>query len=396
MYLKITYRSECETMKVAVLGAGLMGRSITYDLLHQKTFEAVTLVDNDQTILSDAEQFLLDSTLNTVKANALDASSMKKIFNDVDVLISAIPYYFNYDLTQLAIKLNTHFIDLGGNNTIVNKQRQLFSSAKKHQVTVVADSGLAPGLVSVITKDIVDSLSETDVVQLRVGGLPLIPEPPFQYQIVFSIDGLINEYVEDALILDHGIIKYKPSMTEIESLTFPEPFGNMEAFLTSGGCSTLPFTYQQKIKYLDYKTIRYPGHCVQFKSMLDIGLANRNPIDVNGQRVSPRDVFIELLKQSIPSQGFDVVLLKVVGQGKKQDSPVCLDYTMIDRCDKKTGLSAMMRTTGFPVAITADFIAKNVITEHGVFCPEEVIPPVTFFKELEKRRVIIKKTETVS
>ncbi len=393
MYLSDIYESGCETMNVAVFGAGMMGRAIAFDLLHQKTFEIVTLVDANQKMLSDSKAFLSDASLRIVKTDASDLSSVKKVFDTVDVAISAIPYYFNYDLTKLAISTGTHFIDLGGNNDVVDRQRKLVASAKKHHVTIIPDSGLAPGLVSVITRDIVDSLSEVDIVQLRVGGLPLEPQPPLQYQIVFSINGLINEYVEDALILDHGTIKNKPSMTELESITFPEPFGPMEAFLTSGGCSTLPYTYKDSIGYLDYKTIRYPGHCIRFKTMLDIGLGNNEPIDVNGRKISPRELLIYLLQESIPSEGSDVVLLKAVGKGRRNGRSVSLEYTMIDRFEKKTGLSAMMRTTGFPVAITADLIAKNVISEHGVFCPEEIIPPLVFFKELGKRNVIIEKVE---
>ena len=393
MYLMSISRSGSDEMKVAVLGAGMMGRAIAYDLLHKKTFGEIILVDMDQQTLDDSRYFLSNTNLKTVKANVAETDSLKEIFSDVDVAISAIPYYFNYDLTKLAIDTGTHFIDLGGNNDVVRRQRQLDPLAKKQQVTVIPDSGLAPGLVSVITKDIVESLSTVDLVQLRVGGLPLQPQPPLKYQIVFSINGLINEYVEDALILDHGKIISKPSMTEIETILFPEPFGRMEAFLTSGGCSTLPYTYKNTIGYLDYKTIRYPGHCDRFKTMLDIGLGDTHPVEVDGHKVIPRDLFIRLLHQSIPSEGSDVVLLKAVGKGMRKNVGTTIEYTMIDTYDEETHLSAMMRTTVFPVAITADFIARKVINEPGVFCPEEIIPPALFFKELEKRNIVIEKTE---
>ena len=260
-------------------------------------------------------------------------------------------------------------------------------------MTIIPDSGLAPGLVSVITRDIVDSLSEVEAVQLRVGGLPLHPQPPLDYQIVFSLNGLINEYLEDTLILENGSILSKPSMTGLESIKFPAPFSEMEAFYTSGGCSTLPYTYKEKIKHLDYKTIRYPGHCNRFKTLLDIGLGIIKPIEIHDQLVVPRDILIELLNRSLPSVGPDVVLLKVIGNGIKKDTRTTVEYTMIDTYDEKNDLSAMMRTTGFPVSITADLIAQGIIRDHGVFCPEEIIPPTLFFKELEKRDINIKKTE---
>ena len=212
----------------------------------------------------------------------MNQTRVKKQFQKVDVVISALPYRFNFKLAKIAIQTKTHFVDLGGNNTIVENERSLFSKAKKNNVTIIPDSGLAPGLVSIITRDIVDHMDTVDSVKLRVGGLPRHPQPPLNYQIVFSPYGLINEYVEDAIILDHGKILEKKSMTDVESLEFPKPFGIMEAFLTSGGCSTLPFTYKNMIRYLDYKTIRYPGHCEKIKTFLDLGFADETKINIKG------------------------------------------------------------------------------------------------------------------
>lgn len=380
-------------MNVVVLGAGMMGRAITYDISHQKTFDQIKLVDKSSQMLRDSLSFLSTISFETVQRDVSKLELLKQLFLEADIVISAIPYTYNYDLTQLAIKTKTHFIDLGGNNDIVSKQRTLQEHAKKQELTIIPDSGLAPGLVSVITRDIVDSFSEVDTVQLRVGGLPLHPQPPLDYQIVFSPNGLINEYLEDTLILENGSILSKPSMTGLESVQFPAPFSEMEAFYTSGGCSTLPFTYKERIRHLDYKTIRYPGHCNRFKTLLDLGLGGIEPIKIYDQSVVPRDLLIELLHRSLPSKGPDVVLLKVIGNGIMNDTRTTVEYTMIDTYDEKNDLSAMMRTTGFPVSITADLIAKGIIRDHGVFCPEEIIPPTLFFKELEKRDIIIKKTE---
>jgi len=256
-------------------------------------------------------------------------------------------------------------------------------------VTIIPDSGLAPGLVSIITRDIVDNLDTINSVKLRVGGLPRHPKPPLNYQIVFSPYGLINEYVEDALILDHGKILHKKSMTEIETLQFPQPFGTMEAFLTSGGCSTLPYTYRRTIHYLDYKTIRYPGHCEKIKAILDLGFADEKKIHCAGQMIAPRDVFASLLMKNVPTTGDDVVLLKVMSQGIKQEKKRSREYLLIDSYDTKNNITAMMRTTGYPVAITAQMIADGTIKQRGVFCPEEIIPPTDFFNELKKRDIML-------
>lgn len=258
-------------------------------------------------------------------------------------------------------------------------------------MTIIPDCGLAPGLTSVITKDIVEQMDHVDVVQLRVGGLPIHPTPPLNYQIVFSPYGLINEYVEDAHVLDHGNIVKKQSLTELETIQFPQPFGKMEAFVTSGGSSTLPHTYKNKINNLDYKTIRYPGHCEKFKILLELGFAEQQKIPCGNNTIIPREVLATLLMHHLPHNDKDVVLLKVVSEGEKNRKKMLLEYLMIDYYDDATNMTAMMRTTGFPVSITAQMIEEGVIKQHGVFCPEEIVPCKPFFEELKKRHIIIHK-----
>ena len=164
----------------------------------------------------------------------------------------------------------------------------------------------------------------------------------------------------------------------------------MEAFLTSGGCSTLPMTYQQKIGYLDYKTIRYPGHCEIIKALLDLGFASERKLNCGTQRITPRDVFAQLLKTHVPKTGKDVVLLKVVSEGLKNGKTTKREYVIIDYYDTVHDISAMMRTTGYPVAITAQMILDGTLTTTGVYCPEEILPPAPFFSHLKKRGITLK------
>jgi len=379
-------------MEITVLGTGMMGRAVAFDLEKHSNFRKITVVDKDERTLQSAKIFLKDKKIDFALLNINDSKDVKKHFKQTDVVISAVPYRYNYELTKIAIETNTHFLDLGGNNDIVNKQRSLSEKAKKNDVTIIPDCGLAPGMASVIARDIVDQMNSVDFLKLRVGGLPIDPKPPLNYQIVFSPYGLVNEYIEDAIVLDHGKIITKKSMTEIETITFPEPFIDMEAFLTSGGCSTLPYTYKNKIGYLDYKTIRYPGHCEKFKTLLDLGFAKEENIQVRDQQVAPRDLLASLLLAKLPINGKDVVLVKLLSKGVKDGKNLSFDYTIIDYYDEENDITSMMRTTAYPISITAQMIESSDISKRGVFCSEEVVPPKSFFEELEKRNIIISKT----
>jgi len=378
-------------MKITVLGAGMMGRAVAFDLEKYSNFSKITVADKDEQTLQSAKIFLKGKKIDFAIINVNNSKDIRKHFQHADIVISAVPYRFNYDMTKIAIETKTHFLDLGGNNDIVNKQRNLSEKAKKNDVTIIPDCGLAPGMVSVIARDIIDQMDSVDILKLRVGGLPIDPKPPLNYQIVFSPYGLINEYIEDAIVLDHGKITEKKSMTEIETITFPEPFGDMEAFLTSGGCSTLPYTYKNKIGYLDYKTIRYLGHCEKFKTLLDLGFAKEEKIQVGYKQVAPRDLLASLLLEKLPINGKDVVLVKILSKGMKDGKNLSFDYTIIDYYDEENDITSMMRTTAYPISITAQMLEDGAISRRGVFCPEEIVPCTAFFEELKKRDIQIKK-----
>ena len=376
-------------MNMLVIGAGMMGRAIAYDLSNNSNSKKITIADKDKNRLKSAEKFLDNKNICFDLLDVQNKDNVKTKFQKNDIVISAIPYHFNYILTKIAIDTKTHFLDLGGNNNTVKKQRSLFKKAEENKVLVIPDCGLAPGLTSIIVKDAVEVFDYVEYVKIRVGGLPQKPVPPFNYQILFSPNGLINEYVEDAIVLDNGKIVNKKSMTELEEINFPKPFGKLEAFMTSGGCSTLPFTFKDKISYLDYKTIRYPGHCKKMKTFLDLGLGSEKEIFVGSKKIVPRNILIDLLLKYVPTTGKDVTLIKVLSKGIKENEKFNLEYTTIDYYDENNNITSMMRTTGYPVSIIAQMIEECSISRNGVFGVEEVVPTNLFFDELKKRNIVI-------
>jgi len=290
-------------------------------------------------------------------------------------------------LAQAAIEARANFCDLGGNNQVVDAELALDTEARSAGIRIIPDCGLAPGMVSVLAAHGARRFQHLKAMHIRVGGLPQKPRPPLNYQIVFSIDGLINEYIEPARILRGGRIFEVESMTEVETVEFPPPYGRLEAFHTSGGTSTLPESFRGKVETLDYKTIRYPGHCQQFKLLLDLGLAGSNPVRIDDAEVIPRNVLRELLAQKVPSDGPDVVLVRVEFSGICDGRQTTLVYDIIDCYDAETGLSAMMRTTAFPASIVAQMMASGDIPNPGAVPQERCVPTDKFIAALAKRNI---------
>jgi lysine 6-dehydrogenase len=379
-------------MKILVLGAGRMGYGAAYDLIHNSPdVEAVTIADFH---LEKAKEAAAKIGTDRISARQIDASNYAEaveLMRGHDSVISCVNYWYNESLSRAAIETGANFCDLGGNNYVVDEQLALDADAKAAGINIIPDCGLAPGMVSILAMHGAAKFDEIEEIHIRVGGLPQAPQPPLNYQLVFSVEGLINEYIEVARVIRDGVITEIESMTELEGLSF-EGFPPLEAFQTSGGTSTLPDTFLGKIRELDYKTIRYAGHCGKFKTMIDLGLCSSDEITVDFQKVTPRKVFGELLQRHLPADGPDYVLVRLDFVGKKDGETRNLRYDIVDKQDESTGLSAMMRTTAFPASIIAQMMARGDVSERGSTPQEKAIDPDKFVAELERRDINIKKT----
>ena len=373
-------------MKILVIGAGRMGHGAVYDLVNNSPdVEQVTAADSDLAKAQRVSALVNASRVAARQIDAADYESIVKLMASHDAVISCVNYWYNVSLSKAAIETQANFCDLGGNNYVVDEQLALDAEAKAAGINIIPDCGLAPGMVSILAMHGAREFNAVEEIHIRVGGLPQKPEPPLDYQLVFSVEGLINEYVEVARVIRDGKITTVPSMTEIEELSFDD-FPPLEAFQTSGGTSTLPDTFLGKIRELDYKTIRYAGHCELFKTMIDLGLCSSDEIVVDFQKVKPRKVFGDLLQRHLPADGPDYVLVRLdfVGDGGKK-----LRYDIVDRHDAATGMSAMMRTTAFPASIIAQMMARGDVLVRGATPQEKAIDPSVFVDELERRNIQI-------
>ena len=373
-----------------VLGAGLQGSACAYDLLQDPAVKEVRLADIRMT---DVEPFLAPysgTRLIPTPLDVRDEDAVLALMKETDAVMSALPYYFNYDMAVAAVDAGVHFCDLGGNTEIVFKQKTLHDRAASAGVSVIPDCGLAPGMVNIIAEHGIRQLDSVDAVRIYVGGLPQNPEPPLNYQIVYSLEGVLDYYTTLSWVLRGGKRTRVKALSEREPVDFPSPLGTLEAFHTAGGLSTMAFRYEGKIPTMEYKTLRYPGHAALMESIRELGLLDLEPVEVKGHKVVPRDSFIATVGPKLRKpNGKDLVALRVTVEGKKGGKPKRLGWELLDYFDAERGISAMERTTGYSLAITGLMQARKKV-KPGVLTPDEAMPAEQYIAELGKRGVNIR------
>ncbi len=384
----------------AVLGLGLMGKAICYDLLTYAKDHTVYGFELNDDRRSDLEKefahfndrFIAKKLDLSIKKDASKDNLIQELKSfEIKVVFGAIDYKFNEYLSKICIAAGCSFVDLGGNPEIVQKQHLLDKEAKNANITIIPDLGLAPGMADIIAASLMEQFSELNECHIRVGGLPQEPETILNYQQVFSIRGLTNEYLEDAIVIRNKQLTTVESLTEVEELEFPKPWGKLEAFQTAGGTSNLPHIYKGKIGELTYKTIRFPGHCQFFKFLKDFELLSSEPF--NDSNFSPRDVIEHFLVKYLPRDKKDAVLLRVTVTGIKDSIKKQITMDLIDLFDTKTNYSSMARTTAFPTSIIGQMIMNGTINQKGVLFSENTIPFAHYIEELKKRSINFTKSE---
>jgi lysine 6-dehydrogenase len=372
-------------MRMLVLGAGLQGSACAFDLLRRPEVERVTLADLHPQHLPPFLKKKKDKRLVTARLDAKRGQELRKLLRGHDAVMNALPYYFNYPVAKAAVALGLHCADLGGNTEIVQKQKTLHAAARKKKVSVIPDCGLAPGMVNIIAAEGIRRVGDAESVKIFVGGLPQKPEPPLNYQIVYSLEGALDYYTTPSWVLREGRPERVDALSEVEAVEFPAPVGTLEAFHTGGGISTMPWAYRGRVRTMEYKTLRYPGHVAIMRPIRELGLLALDPVDVKGTDVVPRDAFIATVSPQLTKpDGHDLVALRVEVHGRNGRR---VAWQLLDYYDEATGISAMMRATGFSLAITGVMQVDGRISSAGVYTPDEAVPFDAYVAELRSRGV---------
>ena len=380
-------------MKVVVLGAGLMGKEVARDLNSSDKVEKIYLADINTDATSKFVESLKTEKIEVISLNAKNPDELKSVMAKGNVAVNALFYDFNESVAKAAIDVGVHSVDLGGHiGAVTERILDLHDEAKRKNVTLIPDLGVAPGMINILTGYGASKLDKVESIKLYVGGIPTNPEPPLNYTQVFSMEGVIDHYTKPAKVIQDGEVKDVQSLTGIEPIYFDQ-FGVLEAFYTSGGTSTLIKTYPN-IKTLEYKTIRYKGHAEKFQLLVDLGFFDKsNRVEIDGKSVAVRDVVREALMKKLDlGDKEDAVLLRVIVAGEKSGEQYTYEYELNIKRDEQTTMTAMARATACTISAVAIMVGSGVITERGVYPPEQIVPGREYIEKMAKRGVIIKET----
>ncbi len=350
-------------MKVLVLGAGRIGRTIAIDLAAEKGFE-VCVADRDQESLNHLPDPI------SAQALCVDLSKSKLLTQTIrsaDLVVNALPGFLGFSALKTSIEKERNVVDIA---FAPENPFELDALAKKKGVTAIVDAGVAPGLSNILVGSSIQQLSEVQRIEIYVGGLPATPQGPFRYKAPFSPIDVIAEYTRPARLMENGEVVTRPALSDLEHFEIPD-VGEVEAFLTDG-LRTLLHTVQAP--HMKEKTIRYPGHARKVALLRDTGFFSDQPIQVGDTSIRPIDLTSEILfplwelKKGEP----DLTVLRVMVEGIQYGVPVQYQFDLLDRYDEKSQTTSMARTTGFTASLLARLVAKGIYENPGVNAPESV------------------------
>jgi saccharopine dehydrogenase-like NADP-dependent oxidoreductase len=340
---------------VVVIGAGKIGRIITR-MLAQTGDYYVTVADRDPKSLAGLrDQF----NVTTIELDISDDAALEKLMHEQYAVLSAAPFSLTRKVAEAAARAKIHYLDLTEDVATTRLVKELAEGA---QTAFIPQCGLAPGFIAIVANDLARQFDTLDTVRMRVGALPQFPSNALNYNLTWSTDGVINEYVEPCEAIVDSRIQQVPAMEEREEFSLDGV--RYEAFNTSGGLGTLCETLHGRVRTLNYRSIRYPGHCAIMKALLnDLRLRDR------------RDVLKDILENALPTTMQDVVIIFVTVSGMREGVLTQQTYAHKVYAKKVDGelRSAIQITTASGICTVLDLLASGSLGQRG-FVRQEDIP----------------------
>jgi saccharopine dehydrogenase-like NADP-dependent oxidoreductase len=375
-------------MKVLVLGSGNIGSTAAEDMARSMSSSEIVIADKDVRRAKNAADRIGESNVSWEQLDVANRGHLLRTLNDCDLAMGFLPGKLGYGLMEACIETRKNLVDV---SYMAENPFRLSQAAASAGITIVPDCGLAPGLSNLIVGHAFQKLDVTRAVHIIVGGLPEKAIPPLGYVITWSPESLIDEYTRKAIIVKQGRKVQVEALSGVENIEFPE-VGKLEAFFTDG-LRTLLQT-MDGVTDMWEKTLRYPGHAERIKLLKALGLFREQKIRVEGVEVSPRKLMVKLFEQTLQKpKARDFVVLKVEVYGVKNREKCGYTYHLLDKCDEKRKITAMARTTAYPMSIVSQLMLSGAIKEKGVVPPERLGMEHHVFRmiwdDLEKRGIQI-------
>lgn len=373
--------------KIVILGSGLIGNTIAKELCNEYKVYAA---DNNVDIL---ESISSNHTISPIHTDLSKTKNIKKIVNQADLVINALPGFMGTAALKAVIKQGIDIVDIAFSP---EDAFELDDLAKKNKVTAVVDCGLAPGLCNMILGYQNKRMQSITSYECLVGGLPVEREWPYEYKAVFSPIDVIEEYTRASRYIENGVEVVKPALSDADYVYF-KGIGTLESFNTDG-LRTLLKT--MNIPNMKEKTLRYPGHIHLMKVLRETGFFDKDPISYKGIELSPVEFTSKILfpKWKMKENEADFTVMRVIIKGIENGKKKKIVYDLYDQFDWETRTSSMARTTGYTCTSVARLIIEGNFKHKGICAPEYIGEKDKIFYEvfdyLEKKGIKFKISET--
>jgi lysine 6-dehydrogenase len=380
-------------MKLFVLGAGLMGRAVVYDLSSAREVREIIVADFDRSRATEVAKKFGRGKARAVFADVRDENRLARLLRGHSVVLNCTQYNWNLQVMRAALAADIHYMDLGGLYHMTKKQFTLDKEFRRIGKLAIPGMGGAPGITNVMARALANPMSSVETIKVFNAGADLQAyDSPIVYS--FSIATILDELTMPPIHFVNGKYVEKPMLSEPEPGTFPPPIGKIQLrHSIHSELGTLAESFRRKgVKEVFFKINYDPKLVSLVRSLADAGFTSTDPIAVRGANVIPKDVLLALMQKKAPRKTpLDVEALRVVVTGKIGKKRVGSAMEMWADNTTLPVLSAVARDTGFPLAIAAVMHGRGEIPGVGVQAPEEVVPPEPFFRELKKRGFTFKR-----
>lgn len=348
-------------MKAAVLGSGMMGSVIGRDLAKSGDVDEVVVADIDASRLDELKKRSAGKKLSVEVLDIRDRKRVVRFLKGFDVATSALPHGIVHLSDLAAVEAGAKMVNIA----FEDEQMALDAQARKAGAVLIPGCGVAPGLGGILLAHGLEALGGGDEGHILVGGLPQKPVPPYGYRLVFSIVGLLREYIDDARVFRNGkLVSVRPFST-VQTYAFPPPIGRLEGFCTDG-LASLVYT-MKGMKTLDEVTLRWPGHAEKMNMLMESGFFSREKVRAGETEIAPLEVTWAVLGRKLAEgDRRDITVMRVIARGRKGQ----VVYDMVDKYDEKEGVTSMGKTTGYTASIVTQMLGGGEIAGKGTIPPE--------------------------